>query len=121
MVLVRKNASVSLTPQILTRFRIPGINVSPAPRRAPVATIEAANSGSASSSMRSTSAPRRCTSGTGVRNSNTYGQRKYIATPVQVMISTPMSVVSQANDFARSLLLPPTACPTIVVAALAMP
>ena len=42
IVFERMDASVILTPHILKKFITPGIRVSPAPRRAPVATIEAA-------------------------------------------------------------------------------
>lgn len=42
----RRLAAVMRTPHMLTRFRMLGTRVSPAPRRAPATTMEAANSGS---------------------------------------------------------------------------
>ena len=62
------------TIQMLPKFRRLGTSVSPAPRSAPAATIDAPNKGSARSSMRSTLAARVCTSGTGVRRPKTTGQ-----------------------------------------------
>ena len=49
--------SVNLTNQILIKFMILGIKVSPAPRKAPEATMEAANKGSANASILSTWTP----------------------------------------------------------------
>ena len=59
-------AAVRRTPHMLTRFMMLGASVSPAPRRAPAATMDAANSGSAKASIRRTWLPRAWMAGSGV-------------------------------------------------------
>ena len=67
---VRIMDNTILTPHMLTRFMILGTNVSPTPLSAPVATIEAANNGSAKSSIRRTLMPSSWTAISGVKKLN---------------------------------------------------
>ena len=70
-----------------------GIIVSPAPRSAPDATIEAAYIGSAKTSIRSTFVPSACTAGSGESDSIMSGARKYIRIPVTVITPIPVHAV----------------------------
>ena len=109
------------TSQILPRFKRLGTSVSPAPRSAPAATIDAPNKGSARSSMRSTLAARVCTSGTGVRRPKTMGQMSIMTAPVQVMRNAPRPMQILPQRLAFSMTPAPTERPTSAAAAFAMP
>ena len=113
--------SVSRTPQMLARFKRHGTRESPAPRRAPDATIDAANSGSANNSIRSTSVASCCTCMSGVSIRKIRGQATYIRIPAPVIIRQPSSVERLEKLFASVFLPAPMLCPTSVVAAFAIP
>ena len=109
------------TPHMLPSSMTLGTRVSPAPRRAPAATMEAAKRGSAKASMRNTWAPRVRTPASGVSMEKIQGAAMYIKIPVQVITPTPRATLSHAKRLAWSLRSAPMLCPTRVVAAAAMP
>ena len=100
---------------------INGAFASPAPRRTPVTTIDAAKSGSANATMRSTCAPSAITSGSVEKIEMSCGARKNSPAPASVIIIMPMYVVIRLNRSARSFRFAPSACPTSVVPAEATP
>ena len=114
-------ASVMRTPHMLTRFIRLGARVSPAPRSAPAATMEAAKRGSAKASMRSTCTPRLRTAASGVSIVKMAGARRNMTTAVPPMTAMPSAVDSQANRRARRFSPAPRLWPTRVVAAAEMP
>lgn len=73
-----------------------GISVSPAPRKAPAATIDTANNGSANASIRNTRAPSSRIEASGVSKENINGAPKNINAPVQDMTAAPSATESAA-------------------------
>ena len=114
-------ARVMRTPHMLTSEKMLGTSVSPAPRMAPDATSDAAKSGSANASMRSTVTPSSCTATSGVSMAMIGGAATYMSTPMMAMTPMPSRVERRENDRATSLRSAPTAWPTSVVAAAPMP
>ena len=78
------------TTHIVARFMTLGTSVSPAPRRAPAATIDAPKSGSASSSILSTCAESSRTAGSGVSMANSSGHMNIIISPNTPIMVAPM-------------------------------
>ena len=114
-------AAVIRTPHMLTRFRMLGTRVSPAPRMAPAEAMDTAYRGSAKASMRSTCTPSVRTAGSGVSRANTAGANQNMRAPMRVIRATASSTHIRANRRARSRRFAPRLCPTSVVAAAATP
>ena len=98
-----------------------GMNVSFSPLNAPTITVEAANNGSDRSSILSIFTLNSLTATSGVNKQKINGAKKYKAIAVIVTINTQHFTADQANFCARSFRLAPRACPTRVVAAIAIP
>ena len=117
----RLAASVNRTNHIEQRLMMAGIIVSPAPINTPLATMAAANIGSAQASMRSTSVPRAITSSTGDMMPISSGAKTHIRIPIRVITAMPSPTDILANERVSSFCPAPMPCPTRVVAASAMP
>ena len=113
--------SVNLTNQILIKFMILGIKVSPAPRKAPEATMEAANKGSANASILSTWTPSWHTCISGLKIPIIKGAAIYIKIPFSVITAIPSHTVIRVNLRTIFRSLAPMLCPTRVAAASAIP
>ncbi len=119
--LVNTSASVIRTNHILPKFIILGINVSPAPRNEPAATMDAPYIGSANASIRNTIVPSLRILSSGVRSAIIAGAVKNMAAPVTAMLAMPNHTVILANFLASSLRPAPMLCPVSVAAASPIP
>lgn len=113
--------NVMRTVQMLNRFIMQGISVSPAPTKTPYDTIDAANIGSAKASMRSASMVSDCTNASGVMSCITHGAVTYIIMPINVIMPMPIPTVMRAKLRASCGRPAPKLCPTSVVADSPMP
>ena len=118
---VSSSVSVIRTPHILAKFSTELSRELPAPWNTPAHTMAAPNSGSANTTIRSTSVPSATTSASGLRIPMIHGARKYMAADITAIMDIPSSTVTQPSRVTRSRRLAPTLWPISVTAALCTP
>ena len=117
----RRSVSDTRTIQMLPKFISDGMSVLPAPTNTDIATMAAANPGSAHASILRISVPKLITDLSGEMSDIISGANSHIINPMNAIMPTPSAIHIHAKECIRSRLLAPLLCPTSVVAASATP